>query len=119
MAREAEWDDSERAKMTAYVAYERGIGPCGYHHAETRDRDEFFFDIAEMTCPVCAALEVDSRVQADALDQWRKQYGEDGPPATTRRPDDGRIRFASRVPKDEALERIRQAREGVTGGNSD
>lgn len=118
VTREAEWDDTERAKMAAYTAYERGVGPCGHHHAETRDPSEFFFDIAEARCPVCAALDVDARVQKDADEKWLKQFGEDGPSATTPHPDDGRIRFASRVPKDEALERIRQAREGVDRGNT-
>lgn len=106
---DSEWDDTERAKMAAYVEWKSGIGPCGHHHSETVDPEHFFFEWAEFKCPVCAEEERHRRVKAAEEEQWLKQYGEKGPEPSVRRPTDGRVWWAHRIPEDEA--RARQQRQ--------
>lgn len=116
---ESEWDDAERSKMLALDIYEAGIGPCGHHHAETVDPENFFFDIKPLKCPVCRAKAIDDRVRDEQIREWEKQqFGEKGAPASEPRPDDGVVTVVVRVPKDEALARLEQAKaKEVAGGN--
>lgn len=114
---ESEWTDEERSKMLALDIYEAGIGPCGHHHAETVDPQNFFYDIKSFRCPVCAQKAVDDRVRAEAVKEWEKQQGPDGPEPSVRRPDDGVVTAVVRVPKDEALARIEEAKKARGGGD--
>lgn len=113
---EPEWDDAERSKLLALDLYEGGVGPCGHHHAETTDPENFFFDIKALKCPVCRAKAIDDRIRAEQIREWEKQFGDKGPSASEPRPDDGVVTVVARVPKDEAMARLEKAK-GVTGGN--
>ena len=115
---ESEWDDVERSKLLALDLYEAGVGPCGHHHAETTDPENFFFDIKPRKCPVCRAMAIDDRIRAEQIREWEKQFGEKGPPASEPRPDDGVVTVAVRVPKEEAMTRLEEAKaKEVAGGN--
>lgn len=116
---EPEWDDAERSKMLALDLYEAGIGPCGHHHAETTDPENFFFDIRARKCPACRAKEIDDRIRAEQIRDWEKQkFGDKGAPASEPRPDDGVVTVVVRVPKEEAIARLEEAKaKGVAGGN--
>lgn len=70
---------------------------------------------------MCAAIDQKMRVLAEQDRAWAKQHsrGEDGPDPDQPWPADGRQVFVRRVPKEAALERLRQAadksRAGVSG----
>ena len=113
-----EWDDAERAKMAALAEWEAGIGPCGHHHAETADKDHFFFEWKSHTCPVCAEVDRHERMTAADDERWLKQFKDSSPEPAVRRPSDGRAEWTRRIPEDEARERKkRQEQREVDGGH--
>lgn len=107
-----EWDDEERAKMAAYVDWKAGIGPCGHHHAETVDPERFFYEFVDFKCPVCAEEERHRRMKAAEEEAWLKaNFGDKSPEPSVRRPSDGRVWWAHRIPEDEARARLQRQQQ--------
>lgn len=90
--------------MIALTIYEAGIGPCGFHHALTRDPDSgLFIQLVDEDCPTCAAMERHRRQlkHDDDAAEPRVGRGQTVDPKTPR-PGDGRRTLARQIDAAEA-----------------
>ena len=99
VTREAEWDDTERAKALAWEQYRSEICACGLHRSVADEDPDL--DLTDAVCPVCAALARAGRIMEERDKEAMRPLGEK-PPAGAARPGDGR-RFRV-VPKGSAEE---------------
>ena len=106
--REPEWSDDDRAQLLALAVYEGAICACGFHESLTSDKSNYF-QPEFRSCPVCAAADQWSRVQAKADAEAAKARGENAPPLTPH-PEDGRRLFVKRLSPTEV--EARRARNG-------
>lgn len=104
VTRETEWDDVERAKMQGLALYESQICKCGLHQS-IADTDPDL-EIVLPVCPVCAGLELQTRVLHAEDDRITAAHG-DKPKPGIPRPSDGRrieLKFRSPVSLEDLAE---------------
>lgn len=89
VTREPEWDDHQRRRMQALIAYQAGVhDECGVHQSLAESPD-FYWTWEARRCPVCATTAAHLRAQAEDDEAAMAALGED-PSALAERPDDGR-----------------------------
>ena len=83
--RESRIDDADRIEIMALLRHDAELSPCGFHPVIANDTDNTFTPESQ-TCPVCAAMALWDRVQAEQ----DKQAVPPDAPAKHPRPSDGR-----------------------------
>jgi hypothetical protein len=109
VTREPEFDDAERERLMAYLAYQAGICECGIHESLSSDKSNFF-TFEKRTCLACRGKAQYLRILADE-DKAVEDRLENAPPAAAR-PSDGRRLFLRQLSPLEVAARRSQHGQG-------